>query len=57
MVLSIGPAIITVSDDGVLRPRRDGVTTVIASNGGLQGTISVEVLNIGDLVFRDGFEP
>ena len=54
---SVDPAIVTVSDDGVLRPRRDGVTTVIASNGGLQGTISVEVLNIGDLVFRDGFEP
>ena len=57
MVLSIGPAIITVSDDGVLRPRRDGVTTVIDSNSGLQDTISVEVLNIGDLVFTEGFEP
>jgi len=34
-----------------------GVTTVIASNSGLQASISVEVLNIGDQLFRDGFEP
>ena len=54
---SVDPAIVTVSDDGVLRPRSDGVTTVIASNGGLQSSISVEALNIGDLIFRDGFEP
>lgn len=54
---SIDPAIVTVSEEGVLRPRRDGVTTVMANNGGLQSSISVEVLNIGDLLFRDGFEP
>jgi len=54
---SVDPTIVTVSDDGMLRPRRDGVTTVIVSNGGLQSSISVEVLNIGDLLFRDSFEP
>lgn len=54
---SFDPATVTVSEEGMLRPRRDGVTTVIAGNGGLQSSISVEVLNIGDLLFRDGFEP
>jgi len=54
---SADPTIVTVFDDGVLRPRRDGVTTVIANNSGVQDSISVEVLNIGDLVFRDSFEP
>jgi hypothetical protein len=53
---SVDPAIVTVTDAGLLRPRREGVTTIIASNGGLQDSISVEVLNFGDLVFRDGFE-
>jgi len=54
---SADPAIVMVSGDGALRPRRDGVTTVIANNNGVQDSISVEVLNIGDLVFRDSFEP
>lgn len=54
---SADPAIVSVTSDGVLRPRSDGVTTIIASNGSLQSSISVEVLNIGDLLFRDSFEP
>jgi len=54
---SVDPSIVTVSEAGVLRPRSDGVTTVIAGNGDLQDSMTVEVLNIGDLLFRDGFEP
>lgn len=54
---SFDPSIVTVSEAGVLRPRSDGVTTVIAGNGDLQDSMTVEVLNIGDLLFRDGFEP
>jgi len=59
MVLSIDSAIITVSDGGGLRRCSDGVTTVIVSNGSLQSSISgsVEVRNIGDLVFKYGLEP
>ncbi|PKL94917.1 MAG: hypothetical protein CVV18_07425, partial [Gammaproteobacteria bacterium HGW-Gammaproteobacteria-8] len=37
-------SIVTVSDDGILRPRSNGVTTIVASNGGLQTSMTVQVL-------------
>ncbi|MEX2498033.1 MAG: hypothetical protein WD397_04060 [Wenzhouxiangellaceae bacterium] len=45
---SADPAIATVSDNGILRPRSNGVTTVIASNGGLQVSMRAEVLRISE---------
>lgn len=41
---------------GEVRPRRDGIVTIIANNSTMQDSISVEVLNVGDLLFRDSFE-
>lgn len=45
---SADPAIATVSDKGILRPHSNGVTTVIASNGGFQASMRVEVLRVGE---------
>lgn len=45
---SADSAIATVSDDGILRPRSNGVTTVIARNGGRQASMRVEVLRVGE---------
>mgnify|MGYP006276985437 FL=1 len=53
---SSDPTIASVSATGEMRPRRDGIVTIIANNSTLQDSISVEVLNVGDLLFRDSFE-
>jgi len=45
---SADPAIATVSDNGILRPHSNGVTTVTASNGGLQASMRAEVLRVGE---------
>jgi len=48
--------IVSVSGGGILRPHKDGVATIIAGNDGLQDSVTVEVMNFGDLLFRDNFE-
>lgn len=45
---SADSAIATVSDDGILRPRSNGVTSVVARNGGRQASMRVEVLRVGE---------
>jgi len=50
------PEIASVDELGTVSPHRDGATVVMATNGGLQDSIPVEVDNIGDLIFFNGFE-
>jgi len=56
MYSSSDSTIVSVSGDGILRPHKDGVATIIVGNGELQDSITVEVMNFGDLLFRDNFE-
>lgn len=53
---SADPEIASVNELGAVSPHRDGGTVLMATNGGLQDSIPVEVDNIGDLIFFDGFE-
>ena len=45
---SADPSIATVSDNGILRPHSNGVTTVTATNGGLRASMRAEVLRVDE---------
>ena len=45
---SADPSIATVTDKGILRPQSNGVTTVTATNGGLQASMRAEVLRVDE---------
>ena len=45
---SADPSIAAVTDKGILRPHSNGVTTVTATNGGLQASMRAEVLRVGE---------
>ena len=45
---SADPSIATVTDNGILRPHSNGVTTVTASNSGLQTSMRAEVLRVDE---------
>ncbi|MDT8410658.1 MAG: hypothetical protein RQ741_13755 [Wenzhouxiangellaceae bacterium] len=53
---SADPAIASINEFGNVTPHRDGATILVATNSGIQDSIPVEVDNIGDLLFIDGFE-
>jgi len=53
---SADAGIASIDELGNVTPYRDGATIVMSTNGGLQDSIPVEVDNIGDLLFIDGFE-
>ena len=53
---SADPAIASIDEFGNVTPHRDGATILMATNSGIQDSIPVEVDNIGDLIFLDGFE-
>lgn len=54
--VSADPAVATVDTGGEVTARGDGMTVITAQNGNFQDSVTVEVDNVGDLLFFDGFE-
>lgn len=54
---SANPAIAQVDANGLISPIGGGVTTILASNGGRQDSITVTVNPIEPIIFANGFDP